>query len=63
MLALNEFPWKVIEVGIDRVAEREGYLVVKGVVPAETCDAVTAMLYSYLGLDPHKSDDWSMGSQ
>ena len=38
--------------------EREGYVAVKGVVPAETCDAVVSMLYEYLGFDPKNPDDW-----
>ena len=38
--------------------EREGYVVLKGVVPEETCDAVVAMLYDYLGFDSTTPDGW-----
>ena len=37
---------------------REGYVVLKGVVPDETCDAVVRMLYSSLGFAPDDPDGW-----
>ena len=37
---------------------REGYVVLKGVVPGETCDAVVRMLYSYLSFDSDDPDGW-----
>lgn len=38
--------------------DRWGYLVVKGVVPKENCDAVVTDIYTFLQMDPNDTDTW-----
>ena len=38
--------------------DRWGYLVVKGVVPKENCDAVVSDIYTFLQMDPNDTTTW-----
>lgn len=38
--------------------EEQGYVLIKGVVPKENCNAVIDMLYEFLGFDRNNPEDW-----
>lgn len=38
--------------------QRNGYLLVRDVIPKEDCDAVIAAIFEFLGMDPDDPEDW-----
>ena len=38
--------------------QKNGYLLVRGVVPRQSCEAVVAAIWEFLGMDPDDPEDW-----